>query len=143
MPAAALSFAVSEADASQAISEAEQRVNVCYLAVADAQNAGANASQLLSVLQEAGLLLSKARVAFEKGDFDSAYNLAVQSNSSLNGVDTDANSLRDTARQERSLDFMVNIVGSTVGTFAVLVGGFLAWFLSKREHTNEGQSNGR
>ena len=144
MPTSVLSFAAGEADASQAISEAENRVNACYMAVAEAQKAGANVSQLLSTLQEAGLLLSEAHVAFEKRDFDSAFDLANQSRSRLDGVDNEADSLRDKGRQDRSVDFLVNVVGSSVGAFAVLVGGFLFWHFSKKKHDkSEGQLNGR
>lgn len=133
VPLTAYSFVATEADASVAISEAEQRVNVCFLAVAEAQNIGANTSQLLSVLEDAGLLLSKADVAFEKGDFDSAYGFAVQSKSRLDGVDVEAGSLRDVARQRNSVDFMFNVVGSSVVTLAVVVVACLVWFLSKRK----------
>lgn len=127
------SYALSQSDAGLAIAQAEQRIETCYSAALDAEKAGANVTSLLSVLDEAGMNLSEARVAFQNGNFDSAYALAVQSNATLNGFEVQAGSLRDAAAQQRYVDFAVNIVGSTVGTFAVIVVGLLVWFGMKRK----------
>lgn len=132
------SSASSESDAGLAIAQAEQRIDVCYSAAADAEKAGANVTSLLSVLDEAGLLLSRARVAFQNGDFDSAYDLAVQSNTRLNGYESQAFSLGDAAAQQGRVDFLVNVVGSTAGTFAVIVVGLLVWFGLKRRPEKSG-----
>jgi hypothetical protein len=126
------SSATSESDASSAMAQAEQRVDTCYSAAADAEKAGANVTGLLTVLDSAGMLLSKAQLAFQNGDFDSAYTLAVQSNSTLNGFESQADSLRDTAAQQGRTDFLVNTVGSTVGAFAVIAVGLSVWFYLKR-----------
>jgi hypothetical protein len=128
------SYASSESDASSAIVQADQRIEVCYSVAADAENAGANVTGLLSVLDDAGLLLSKAKLAFQNGDFDSAYSLAVQSNSTLIGFESLAGSLKNTAEQQARVDFWVDFVGSAVGTFAVIFGGVLLWFYLKRRY---------
>jgi len=128
----AFSYASTASDASSAIAEAELRIQVCYSAAADAEKAGANVTGLLSVLDGAGLLLSKASLAFQGGDYDSAYSLAVQSNSTLARFEAQAGSLKNTAVQDGRMDFWVNIVGSTVGTFAVIIIGVLLWFYLKR-----------
>jgi hypothetical protein len=50
--------------------QADQTIKDCYLAVATADKAGGNVTDLLSTLQYAGMLLSKANLAFERGDFE-------------------------------------------------------------------------
>jgi len=138
-------LAVDEGQARSAMVEADQTVKDCYLAVAAADKAGGNVSGRLSVLQDAGMLLSRANLAFEKGDFDSAYSLAVQSKASLDGFVAEANSVKDAAEQSGFVDFMINIVGSSAGTVAVVVGGFAVWFwLNRRygkvEHVEQDES---
>jgi len=131
-------FAVDEGPARSAIVEADQTVKDCYLAVAAADKAGGNVSGMLSVLQDAGMLLSRADLALEKGDFDSAYNLAVQSKASLDGFIVEANSVKDAAEHSGFVDFMINIVGSSVGTVGVVVGGFAVWFWLNRRYGKVG-----
>ena len=118
--------------------QAQQRIEVCYSAAADAAKAGANVSGLLSDLDDAGQLLSKANLAFQNGDYDSAYTLAVQSNSTLIGFESLAGSLKSTAIQQGRVVFWVDIFGSTVGTFAVIFGGLLLWFVLKRRYEKSG-----
>jgi len=126
-------LAVDEGQARSAMVEADQTIRDCYLAVAPADKAGGNISDMLSVLQDAGMLLSRADLALGKGDFDSAYNLAVQSKARLGGFIAEASSVKDAAENSGFVDFMINIVGSSVGTVAVVVGSFAVWFwLNKR-----------
>jgi hypothetical protein len=132
------SFASSESDAGSAIAQAEQRIETCYSAAVDAEKAGANVTSLLSILDGAGMNLSEARVAFQDGNFDSAYALAVQSNGTLNGFEVQAGSLRDTAAQQGIVNFWVNAVGSIVATFAVITIGSLVWFYLKRRPEKSG-----
>jgi len=131
-------LAVDEGQARSAIVEADQTIKDCYLAVAAADKAGGNVSVMLSVLQDAGMLLSKADLAVGKGDFDSAYSLAVQSKARLNGFIAEANSVKDTAEHNGFVDFMINIVGSSAGTVAVVVGSFAVWFWLNRRYAKVG-----
>lgn len=131
---AAVCLGTGEVEARSAVGEAEQRVNACYMAAAEAQKARANVTDLLLVLDDAGMLLCKAHLALEKGDFDSAYALAVESRAKLDGFDVEANALRDSASQARSMDFAVNVVGSGVGSVMVVVVAFVVWRLSKKEY---------
>ena len=138
-------LAVDVGQARSAMVEADQTIKDCYLAVAAADKVGGNVSNMLSVLQDAGMLLSRADSAFGKGDFDSAYNLAVQSKASLDGFVAEANSVKDKAEQSGFVGFMINIVGSSAGTVAVVVGGFAVWFwLNRRygkvEHVEQDES---
>lgn len=121
------SFATSESEASSAITQAQQTINACYSAASNAEKAGANVTSLLSILDEAGMNLSEAQLAFQNGNYGSAYTLAVQSNTTLNGFESQADSLRNTATQQGLADFDVNVVGSTVAAIAVVVIGLLIW----------------
>ena len=46
--------------------------------------------------------------------------------------------MRDTASQERFWDFMVNVVGSLVGTVVVICGGFVVWRVLKKRYAEAG-----
>ena len=131
-------FAASEAEAASAIAATRERVVLCYGVVSGADEAGANVSSLLSVLDEAGWLLSKAELAYGKGDYDSALGNATSGLGKLDGFETDARRLRDSALWQRNWDFWVNFVGSGVGAVAVLVGGFLAWRFIKKKYAKSG-----
>jgi cytochrome bd-type quinol oxidase subunit 1 len=125
--------AFAQDDASGAIASAQQQIVTCYDSAKQAEAAGANISSLTSVLDEAGNMLSQAELAYSQGDFGTAQNLASQCSQNLNGFVSEANGLRDAAIQRATVDFWVNVVGSTVGTFVVMIAGFAVWwFLKKR-----------
>jgi len=127
-------FGVGSGDAFSAISDADGQVVVCYRAVADAERAGANVSSLLEVLNEAGWLLSRAKLAYSQGDFDSAVVYANECLFMLDGFVDEAEGLRRSAEAAAHWDFMVNFVGSAVGAICVVVCGYALWvFLKRRE----------
>jgi hypothetical protein len=85
-------------------------------------------------LNEAGWLLSKARVAYNNGDFNLAHEYATNCSQMLDGLVGEANSLKLEAENARRMDFLVNYVGSSVGAVAIVVGGYAFWvFLKRRE----------
>jgi tetrahydromethanopterin S-methyltransferase subunit G len=129
-------LAVDEIEARSAITEAEQRVSVCYHSVTEAQNAGANVSELLSVLNDAGMSLSRARLGLQNRDFSAAYNLAVECKNRLNGFEDQTDLLRGSAVQQRSSDFLVNVVGSGIGAIFTVVVGLWLWFFLKKRHSS-------
>jgi hypothetical protein len=126
--------ASSEETAALAITEAEETVASAYEAVLEAEKAGANVTNLLNVLNEAGILLSKAHLAYDMGDFDSARDFAVWCKGNLTGFVDEAEALKQSAIQRRYWDFTVNVVGSAVGAVAVVVGGFASWTFLKRKY---------
>ncbi|MEA2089985.1 MAG: hypothetical protein U9O89_04420 [Thermoproteota archaeon] len=132
-------FAVSEDDVELAIAKAMDRIGVCYQAVADADEAGANITGLLAVLNEAGGLLSRANLAYKEKNFTRAHYFAVKSQEKLDGFVVEADGLKETALQMRYWDFMVNFVGSIVGTVVVVCGGFVVWFLLKKKYAEAGR----
>jgi len=128
----------SREEAESAIQSAENTVLNCYKAVFEAEKAGADVSSLLQVLNEASWLLSRARVAYNNGDFNSAYKYATNCTQMLDGRVDEANSLKLEAENARRMDFLVNYVGSSVGAVAIVVGGYAFWvFLKRRGKTVE------
>lgn len=123
-----------QANASTAISSAKNTILNCYSAAKEAEAAGANITVLTGTLNEAGSLLSQAELAYATGDFNTALNLADQSKNRLSNFIGEANSLKETATQQRNQDFLINVVGSTVGAFVIIVTGFAVWFFLKRKY---------
>jgi len=124
--------------ASAAISSAKNTIANCYTAAKEAEAAGANITVIVGTLNEAGSLLSQAELAYAANDFDTALNLATQSQNRLNNFVGGANTLRETAVQQQTQDFLINVVGSTIGTFAVIIASFAVWrFLKKKYYTTE------
>lgn len=137
-------FGVASADeAKAAVAGAQARIVVCFDALGKAESAGANVTELTSVLDEAGSYLSRAQVALEKGKLNvSEYDVAVALSSNCTGLlagFTDrAGSLKDDAVTGRGFDFLVNVVGSAVGSIAVLVGGWILWVHLRRRYSQVG-----
>ena len=123
-----------QAGAATAISSAKATLLNCYNAAKQAEAAGANITVLVDALNEAGPLLSQAELAYDTQDFDEALNLATQSQAPLNNFVEEANVLGETARQQREWDFSINVIGSTVGAFAVIFAGVAVWVLLKRKY---------
>ena len=127
----------NQTDAATAINSAKNTILTCYDAAKEAESAGANITLLEITLNNAGLLLSQAELAYSKNDYDGAQSLAVQSQTVLNGFTSTAQSSGLAALQQRNQDFLVNVVGSIIATLVVLVGGVLAWVYLKRKYTTE------
>ena len=130
-------FAVDSQDvAASAVDRAEVAMVSAYEAVLEAEKAGANVTDLLSILNKAGMLLSMAHLAYDKGDFDSARDFAVWCEGNLTSFVDKAEALKQSAVQKGYWDFTVNVVGSAVGAVAVVVCGFVAWaFLKRNDRT--------
>ena len=123
-----------QAGASTAISSAQITILDCYNAAKDAEAAGANITVLVGTLNEAGSIISQAELAYTTNDLDAAYDLAVQSQNTLSGFVAEANALRDAAVQQQNQGFLVNVVGSIIGTFLVIAAGFTTWFFLKKKY---------
>jgi hypothetical protein len=128
------SVVLAEQDAAaSAIASAKQQIVTCLVAVRAAEAAGANISSLTFALSDAGALLSQSELAYSKGDYGAAESLASQCGQRLSGLISESNSLKNRAVGARDFDFLVSMVISVVGTFVVIVLGFVAWrFLTKR-----------
>jgi hypothetical protein len=124
--------------AAAAIASAKEQILICYQAAEEAEGAGANITALVAVLNDAGTLLSRAEFAYSISDFDAARDLAVQSQNTLGGFVSEANTSKETATQQRNQDFLINVVGSIIGTVAVLGAGIAAWIFLKRKYEAAG-----
>ncbi|MCW3986039.1 MAG: hypothetical protein NWE91_06500 [Candidatus Bathyarchaeota archaeon] len=127
-------FGANETDAVAAIAAAEEKNVLCYDAVAEADGAGANVTVLLVTLGEAGGLLSMAEWSYARGDFDNAVDFAGQSQGKLNGFVVEAEALTETVVKENYWGFLVNVVGSVVGSVAVVCGSFVVWHFFKKRY---------
>lgn len=126
---------VMAADASEAeiqIELARAEVILSYEATARAEAAGANVSALLEALNQAGLFLSEAELAYAQERYDTALGSADQSISKLDGISDEAARLEAVALDARAMDFMVNVVGSVLATVCVVAGSFVLWQLLKK-----------
>jgi len=123
----------SENEAAAKITEAENALNSAYEAVLQAEKAGANITDLLSNLTEAGDLLSEAKLVLSTNE-SAAVDFAVESQAKLNGFSAKADALALAATQQRYWDFMVNIEGSV----AVVCGGLIVWTVLKRKYEKTG-----
>jgi hypothetical protein len=126
----------TQAEAQSAIAAAQKQLIICYQAVANASSVGANVTALNSVLDQAGGNLSLADLAFNSGNFSSAQYYATQSSDLLvqSNVTGRADALKSSASQAGFYGFMINVVGSVTGAFAVVVGGFVVWSFLKRKY---------
>ena len=130
--------ALAQSDAAGAISSAKQQIVVCFESVRQAEAAGANVSILAYVLIGAGDLLSRSELAYSRGDFGVAQNLAVQCSQRISQVVSEADSLRVAAVERRDFVFWVYFVGSIVGMFVVILVGLGVWLFVKRRYVRVG-----
>ncbi len=127
----------SENEALTKISEAENALNSAYEAVSGAARAGANVTSLLNTLDEAGDLLSKAKLMIDTNE-SAAISFALESKARLNGILADADALESAASQDHYWDFVINIAGSIVGGIGVICGGFVVWVVLRRKYEKTG-----
>ena len=120
-------------DAAAAIASAKQQLVVCYRAARQAESAGANVSYLVSVLNEAGDLLSRSELAYSQGDLGGAQSLASQCSQSLGNFVASAESLKDGASGNAEWVF-VGAVASIVGSILVIISGFLVWRYVRKKY---------
>jgi hypothetical protein len=121
-----------QSDISTTISSVERSLIQCYDAARAAEAASANISKLTLRLNNASLLLSRAELAYSNGDFGAAQSLAFQSQNILVGFVSDANSLHNSAAQNRTFSFLTNVVGSILGTILLLTASFVVWSKLKK-----------
>ena len=123
---------VSEEEASTVLAAAEVNVVVCYSAVAEADEVGANVTVLLTRLGEAGELLSLGELAFSEGDYDSALTYAGQSQEMLSDFVDEAHDLEELAFNEHYWNFTTDVLIFVVGTSVIVVGSIIVWLLLKK-----------
>lgn len=127
-----------QVEAADAISSTRSQLLNCYNMARKAEAVVANIKTLTGALNEAGLFLSQAEFAFSNGDFTGAQYYAVQSQGKLADFISEANALLIAAAAQRNQDFLIDVLGSTGGIVAVLVGSLGFWSFLKKKHKNDG-----
>lgn len=127
-------FGASENEALTAVASAEEKITICYEAFLKADAAGAEVSVLMTTLNEAGEFLSKAELAYALGDFDSAFDYAIQSEGKLDGFVFNAENLAETAIIENNRGFLVTVGGSAGASLLVVIGGLFVWRWVSRKY---------
>jgi len=127
-------FAVDAPEASKTISQAESDLDSAYVAVAQAEGAGADVSALLSKLESAGDFLSKANFEFMNSSYAKASALATECSAIVEGVADDAALLKMDSEREQSGRLFLSVVISSFGLVLLLGFGLLGWKLLKRRY---------
>ena len=126
--------AASRDDSQTAIKIAESRLSLVYKTVLEAEKAGANVSSLLYKLNNGSAMLSEAYMQYQIGNFSEAVNFANQSSNYLNGIESEANNLRDNTVMERNQRILTSTVVSALAVGAVLFAGVFGWRFFKDKY---------
>jgi hypothetical protein len=119
-------FAAGSEDAVAAVANADGALRGAFVAVSDAERAGANVSGLMGRLTEAGSALTGARVALENGDYGDAVSRAGVCTSLASGVVGDAGVLKGDAVAVAS-GWWLTVSLSAVGSAVFVAVLFLVW----------------
>jgi hypothetical protein len=121
-----------QTNAAQAISSAQNTLINCYKRTQKTEASGANVTTLISALNRANALLSNAQTAYAQNNFQSATDLAQQSQNQLSNFTTEENELTASANQKGGSNLLV-MLASVVSSVAVLVVGFASWVILNRK----------
>lgn len=119
------------------ILEADNAVSQAFAAVLEAEEAGANVSDLIFKLDNAGRLLAEAETAYRSGNQSGAFAKAEDSLFRVAGVKDEALDLRSSASADARRVFGQTLLFSLVG--AVTFVGFLlfVWIRFKRAYSTK------
>jgi len=126
--------ALGEGDAPGVVSEAEEALGVAYESLWEAEEAGANVSDLMGRLNLAGEYLAEAFVWVRLGDSREAGRFAGLCIEVVDGVRGQAVVLREEAHDWWTYDVIVRVIGSVFGVVVVVVAGFVGWRVFKRRY---------
>lgn len=127
--------------AQNAITSAKKALKDCYIAVSEAESSGANVDSLVATLNKAAGKLSLAELAYESGNYDSAFSYATQAQSALSGLISQTSALKQSAAatvsQNAQFTFLTLLISLTF-----LCSGVTIWVvLNRRERRcNRGNS---
>ena len=127
-------FAVDKVAVDGALVDAENDLVSAYVAVGEAEKAGANVSELLVKLRLAGTLLGQACNTNRTGDYDEAYSFAVNCSESVDGMVDEALGLKLEAEKAYSGRLFMTGVVSGVALCVFFVLGLFGWRFLKRSY---------
>lgn len=123
----------SQGSAQTAISSAKNTIKNCYDLVKQAESAGANVDSLMTTLNDAAGLLSKAELVYASNDYDLAYTYATQTQSKLSGFTGQATALTANGQAYATQNFVYTIL-SLAASIGILCVGVAVWaVLGRRE----------
>jgi hypothetical protein len=117
----------SQNEASAEVAAANNALTEAFSAVAQAEKAQANVTDLTLKLNEAGTELAKADNAFRVGDYGNAIVQAQRCVDSVQGVVVEAQILKVDAEIARRNQLMLTAALSSIGLVALLGVGLLGW----------------
>lgn len=119
--------------ATQGIKNAEEAAITAYKVTIQAENIGANITDLTSALNTAEYLLATARVAYNNGNFTEAAAFASQAKSIGDYVNSKASDLKASTHNENLTRQLLVSLGSVLGIAAIALASTLTW-RSLRKH---------
>jgi hypothetical protein len=125
---------VSESEATLASNDADGTVTSAYIAALNAKEAGADISDLLIQLDEAGGFLARAHMAYRSADFDEAINFANLARSIGEEVQNAAAGMKVLAWNESQQHLLFTLTGSIISVVLIVLGSFLGWNVFKRRY---------
>jgi hypothetical protein len=128
-----LRLSMAHADSSD-VADADAAVRSAFNATLQAEKAGANVSDLLARLNQAGLLLTEAEIASASGNSTDASGKAGQCIGIAQTVESDATALKASALDQARTVFWTYLTFSVVSTAAFVVALVLVWRRFKRGH---------
>jgi hypothetical protein len=127
--------AASNDEAWQAMESAESELASAYVAVAEAQGAGANVTELVSRLELAGALLTNARNAHAAGKYDESYSFAVDCSNGVRGIAYEASNLKSQAQTSSYGRLFLTAAISGVALCAFVISCFFGWRFFRKRYT--------
>lgn len=130
-------FAVDAFEATNSINQAELDLNLAFVAVAEADAAGADISEMLDNLDNAVDSLSEAKFAYRSDNYAVSSLLAMEVSNAVEEIAFDADYLRVEAEKTESALFVWTGLGSGIGLFLLLVLGFVGWSVLKKRYSEQ------
>lgn len=124
-------------EASSSVPEADVAVRQAFQATLNAERAGANVSGLMLRLNEAGVILGEAEIAFGNGDSSGAAGNASLCIGIAGSVKSDADVLKASALDEAQAVFQTSLIVSVVGIATFVVVLVLVWRWFKRGYVRK------
>ncbi|MHA2131264.1 MAG: hypothetical protein ACW99L_14960, partial [Promethearchaeota archaeon] len=130
-------LAIDAVDALNVINQAELKLNSVSLIVSDAYDLGVDVSRLAEKLDIAGYFLSKAYLALRNSDYEISISYAMDCIDSVEEFETEAELLEINANSAKNDNFILTILGSSIGLFLLLIIGFFGWKLLKKHYSRQ------
>lgn len=127
-----VSAEVTAAQARGVLDDVSVSLEKAFVAVADAEAAGANVTGLKAKLNQSGVLLAYANASFSVANYTGAVALALQANETVNGVQTEASELAISARENWSMRLNWALLESSIGVSLAVFFVLVVWVYFKR-----------